>query len=118
MDANKVSVSMDRLRRFIDEKVASETGQYQQLHNDVDNLYIAYTQQRDNAQAGHELLGEYIVREVAEPPDRVRVEIKENAQGRPAISVRLTGDDTAQVTKDALAFYWSTKDQLDEGGIR
>lgn len=60
---------------------------------------------------------EQTIRHVAEQPDRARVEVKETANGRTQISVRMTGNDPAKLTQDVLALYWSTRDQLDEGGI-
>lgn len=117
MDEVEVSISTDRLRQFIDQAGITDGRKFQELHNAVDNLWIAYTQQRDNAQLGHELLGEYIIQHIAEPADRARVEVRENAQGKAAISIRLTVNDPVKATQDALAFYWSTRDQLDEGGI-
>lgn len=55
---------------------------------------------------------EAVVRHISDPPDPVRMEVKENAKGEPQVSVRITGTHAAQVCEDALSLYWSTKDRL------
>lgn len=52
---------------------------------------------------------EQTIRHISDPPDPVRVEIKENAKGEPQVSVRVTGENKDLVLEDAMTLYWKAK---------